>query len=195
MIAFWRARGVGRGADRACARAAAGGGSAAIVAPLPLGFTRLIDGQHLRDRRPRLAGRHRRGAQPRTCLPARRGGRRPDRGRSGAAADQPQRVAHRDRARRRSARPNGSHRSTKLRALPADLLVLPGHGEPFTGLHARLDAMAASIAERLDALARAARRAAARGRYVSRPCSAARSARTCWAWRPARRSRICAGWR
>ncbi len=28
---------------------------------------------------------------------------------------------------------------TKFRALPCDLLVLPAHGEPFTGLHARLD--------------------------------------------------------
>jgi glyoxylase-like metal-dependent hydrolase (beta-lactamase superfamily II) len=40
----------------------------------------------------------------------------------------------------------------KLRRLPADLLVLPAHGEPFTGLHARLDALAAGHAGRLDAL-------------------------------------------
>ena len=31
----------------------------------------------------------------------------------------------------------------KLKQLPDDLLVLPSHGEPFTGLHARLDALAA----------------------------------------------------
>ena len=40
----------------------------------------------------------------------------------------------------------------KLKALPDDLLVLPSHGEPFTGLHARLDALAAGHADRLDAL-------------------------------------------
>lgn len=40
----------------------------------------------------------------------------------------------------------------KLRRLPDDLLVLPSHGEPFTGLHARLDALANGHAERLDAL-------------------------------------------
>jgi len=40
----------------------------------------------------------------------------------------------------------------KLRTLPADLLVLPSHGEPFTGLHARLDALADGHRGRLDAL-------------------------------------------
>ena len=40
----------------------------------------------------------------------------------------------------------------KLRLLPDDLLVLPSHGEPFTGLHNRLDALAAGHADRLDAL-------------------------------------------
>jgi glyoxylase-like metal-dependent hydrolase (beta-lactamase superfamily II) len=40
----------------------------------------------------------------------------------------------------------------KLRRLPDDLLVLPSHGEPFTGLHARLDALDRGHRERLDAL-------------------------------------------
>ena len=40
----------------------------------------------------------------------------------------------------------------KLKMLPDDLLVLPGHGDPFTGLHARLDALDAGHRERLDAL-------------------------------------------
>ena len=40
----------------------------------------------------------------------------------------------------------------KLKGLPDELLVLPSHGEPFTGLHARLDALAAGHADRLDAL-------------------------------------------
>jgi glyoxylase-like metal-dependent hydrolase (beta-lactamase superfamily II) len=41
----------------------------------------------------------------------------------------------------------------KLRGLPDDLLVLPGHGDPFTGLHSRLDALDRGHRERLDALA------------------------------------------
>ena len=40
----------------------------------------------------------------------------------------------------------------KLKALPDTLLVLPSHGEPFTGLHARLDALAFGHCDRLDAL-------------------------------------------
>ncbi len=40
----------------------------------------------------------------------------------------------------------------KLRTLPADLLVLPGHGDPFTGLHTRLDAMDREHRDRLDEL-------------------------------------------
>ena len=40
----------------------------------------------------------------------------------------------------------------KLKQLPDDLLVLPSHGEPFTGLHARLDALADGHRDRLDAL-------------------------------------------
>ncbi len=40
----------------------------------------------------------------------------------------------------------------KLRRLDDDLLVLPGHGDPFHGLHARLDALATEHRERLDAL-------------------------------------------
>jgi glyoxylase-like metal-dependent hydrolase (beta-lactamase superfamily II) len=40
----------------------------------------------------------------------------------------------------------------KLRAVPDDLLVLPSHGEPFRGLHARLDTLARGHADQLDAL-------------------------------------------
>lgn len=40
----------------------------------------------------------------------------------------------------------------KLRKLPDSLLVLPSHGEPFTGLHARLDALAKGHRDQLDAL-------------------------------------------
>ncbi len=45
----------------------------------------------------------------------------------------------------------------RFRALPEEVLVLPSHGEPFRGLHRRLDALAAHHAERLDALAEACR--------------------------------------
>jgi glyoxylase-like metal-dependent hydrolase (beta-lactamase superfamily II) len=40
----------------------------------------------------------------------------------------------------------------KLKLLPDNLLVLPSHGEPFTGLHARLDALDHGHRDRLDAL-------------------------------------------
>ena len=40
----------------------------------------------------------------------------------------------------------------KFRRLPDDLLVLPGHGDPFYGLYARLDALDREHRERLDAL-------------------------------------------
>ena len=38
------------------------------------------------------------------------------------------------------------------REVPADVLTLPGHGDPFTGLHVRLDAMDLEHRERLDEL-------------------------------------------
>jgi glyoxylase-like metal-dependent hydrolase (beta-lactamase superfamily II) len=40
----------------------------------------------------------------------------------------------------------------KLKGLPDSLLVLPSHGDPFTGLHARLDALDFGHRDRLDAL-------------------------------------------
>jgi glyoxylase-like metal-dependent hydrolase (beta-lactamase superfamily II) len=40
----------------------------------------------------------------------------------------------------------------RLKQLPDSLLVLPSHGEPFTGLHARLDTLAHGHRDRLDAL-------------------------------------------
>ena len=38
----------------------------------------------------------------------------------------------------------------RLRELPADTLVLPSHGRPFTGLHTRIDQLQAHHAERFD---------------------------------------------
>ncbi|MEQ1508886.1 MAG: MBL fold metallo-hydrolase [Sphingopyxis sp.] len=43
----------------------------------------------------------------------------------------------------------------KLMQLPADLLVCPAHGEPFRGLHARLQSLHNEHHERLDAVAKA----------------------------------------
>lgn len=40
----------------------------------------------------------------------------------------------------------------RFRMLPEDVLVLPAHGEPFRGLHARIDQLAAHHAVRLEAL-------------------------------------------
>ncbi|MEQ1724980.1 MAG: MBL fold metallo-hydrolase [Sphingopyxis sp.] len=45
----------------------------------------------------------------------------------------------------------------KLMQLPADLLICPAHGEPFRGLHIRLQALHDEHHERLDALAAALR--------------------------------------
>ena len=41
----------------------------------------------------------------------------------------------------------------KLKQLPDDVLVLPGHGDAFTGLHTRLDALDREHRDRLDELA------------------------------------------
>ncbi len=50
--------------------------------------------------------------------------------------------------------PMGSHLVSlrRLRELPASTLVLPAHGRPFRGAHARLDALEAEHADRFDQL-------------------------------------------
>ena len=45
----------------------------------------------------------------------------------------------------------------KFRALPADTLLLPSHGRPFRGLHARVDQLHAHHAERCEVLQKACR--------------------------------------
>ncbi|TAK85722.1 MAG: MBL fold metallo-hydrolase [Aquabacterium sp.] len=45
----------------------------------------------------------------------------------------------------------------RLRALPADTLVLPSHGFPFHGAHARIDALHAHHADRLEVVMQACR--------------------------------------
>ena len=46
----------------------------------------------------------------------------------------------------------------RMRALPADTLVLPSHGKPFRGLHARIDQLIAHHDERFDAVLEACAR-------------------------------------
>ena len=55
--------------------------------------------------------------------------------------------------------PLGSYLASlaRLRSLPADTLVLPSHGVPFRGLHARIDDLCAHHYEQLDNVARACR--------------------------------------
>lgn len=76
----------------------------------------------------------------------------------------------------------------KLRQLPADLLVLPSHGDPFTGLHARLDALDAGHRTRCTPSCRS--RAAPW--IASASCSRARWTTASTDWRRARRWRIFA---
>jgi glyoxylase-like metal-dependent hydrolase (beta-lactamase superfamily II) len=68
-------------------------------------------------------------------------------------------------------------------ALPADMLVLPAHGEPFTGVHVRLDRLASGHHERLDKCARS---------IHLHCCSTGKLMKRFTVWPPARRRRICA---
>ena len=150
MIAFWRAAGW---SDENIAVATARGwsGFRRIVSPVPLGYIRIVDGQVLT-----LGGREWRvvvgsGHSPEhACL-------YDEERRVLVAGDQ---VLPRISPNvsvvvsEPTADPLGEWFASivKLRQLPGDLLVLPGHGDPFTGLHARLDAMAAEHRDRLDEL-------------------------------------------
>jgi glyoxylase-like metal-dependent hydrolase (beta-lactamase superfamily II) len=61
--------------------------------------------------------------------------------------------AHRDAVAFLVKAPAQHSRSVRVNiTLPEDVLVLPSHGEPFYGLHARLDWLAAHHAERLSLL-------------------------------------------
>ena len=150
MTAFWKAAGWSEEqVDHARERGWAG--FRRVVRPLPLGYTRLRDGEALRigavdwqvvvgsghslehaclldDRRGILLA----GDQvlPRISPNVSLGVTEPD------------------------ADPLGDWFASidKLRALDPDLLVLPGHGDPFTGLHVRLDQMEAEHRERLAML-------------------------------------------
>ena len=150
MVAFWRAAGWDE-AQVARASEHGWGNFARIVSHLPLGFTRIADGDLLRiggaDWRVVVGSGH--SPEHACLLDAER--------RILIAGDQ---VLPRISSNvsltvsEPHADPLGEWLASiaKLKRLPDDLLVLPGHGEPFRGLHARLDALDAEHRERLDAL-------------------------------------------
>ncbi|WP_375427988.1 MBL fold metallo-hydrolase [uncultured Sphingomonas sp.] len=152
MIAWWRGAGwseeqVAHASERGWA------GFKKIVQPLPLGFTRLQDGDTLRigaiDWRVVVGSGH---SLEHACLLDERGGVL-------IAGDQ---VLPRISPNvllgvtEPDADPLGEWFASieKLRNLDADLLVLPGHGDPFTGIHVRLHQMDTEHRERLDMLER-----------------------------------------
>lgn len=150
MIAFWRAAGWDDAQiDEAAARGWAG--FRRIVTPLPLGYARIAEGDTLRigaiDWQVVVGSGH---SPEHACL-------YDAAGKVLIAGDQ---VLPRISPNvslgvtEPMADPLGEWFASiaRLRQLPADLLVLPGHGDPFTGLHARLDAMDREHRDRLDEL-------------------------------------------
>ncbi len=150
MLAFWRGAGWDDAQiDHASVRGWAG--FRRIITPLPLSYTRIKDGDTLtigtRDWRVITGAGH---SPEHACLVDEAGGIL-------IAGDQ---VLPRISPNvslgvtEPNADPLGEWFASiaKLKTLPADLLVLPGHGDPFTGLHARLDAMDREHRERLDEL-------------------------------------------
>lgn len=150
MVAFWRAAGWG---DAQVARASehGWGNFARIVSHLPLGFTRLRDGDVLpiggRDWRVVVGSGH---SPEHACLLDEARGLfiAGDQVLPRISSNVSLTVSEPD------ADPLGEWLASlaRLKRLPAGLLVLPGHGDPFTGLHARLDELDAEHRQRLDAL-------------------------------------------
>ncbi|HEX8622720.1 MAG TPA: MBL fold metallo-hydrolase [Allosphingosinicella sp.] len=149
-LAFWRSAGWDE--SRIEAEAAKGWGRfASIVSPIPVGYVRMEEGDRLsigaRSWRILIGSGH---CPEHACLIDDEGGLM-------IAGDQ---VLPRITSNvsvglsEPEADPLGEWLDSieKLRGLPDSLLVLPSHGEPFTGLHARLDALAHGHRDRLDAL-------------------------------------------
>jgi glyoxylase-like metal-dependent hydrolase (beta-lactamase superfamily II) len=149
-VAFWRAAGWSE--ERIAAEAEKGWGRfAAWVSPVPVGFIRIQDGDTLsigaRDWRIVVGNGH---CPEHACLVDEAGGLM-------IAGDQvlPRITSNVSLGLTEpEADPLGDWLRSidKLKLLPDSLLVLPSHGEPFTGLHARLDALAHGHLDRLDAL-------------------------------------------
>jgi glyoxylase-like metal-dependent hydrolase (beta-lactamase superfamily II) len=148
--AYWRAAGWSE--ERMAAETPKGWGRfASVVSPVPLSFIRIRDGDVLRigarDWRVVVGSGH---SPEHACLVD-------DAGKLMIAGDQvlPRITSNVSLSLSEpEADPLGEWLESiaKLRRLPDDLLVLPSHGEPFTGLHARLDYLADGHRGRLDAL-------------------------------------------
>ena len=151
MVAFWRAAGWDE-AQVETARAHGWGNFARLVAHLPLGFVRLVDGETRRlggvDWRVVVGSGH---SPEHACLI--------DETRGVLIAGDQVLPRISSNVSLTASEPDGDPLGdwltsiARFRQLPDDLLVLPGHGDPFYGLHARLDALAAEHRDRLDALA------------------------------------------
>ena len=149
-FAYWRAAGWSE--ERIEAEAAKGWGRfASVVSPVPVSFVRMQDGDRLRigarDWRVVVGSGH---CPEHACLVDDEAGLM-------IAGDQvlPRITSNVSLSLSEpEADPLGDWLASiaKLKGLPDDLLVLPSHGEPFTGLHARLDALADGHRGRLDAL-------------------------------------------
>ncbi|MBY0521577.1 MAG: MBL fold metallo-hydrolase [Sphingomonas sp.] len=151
MIALWTAAGWG---EEAIARGTSRGwsGFRRIITPLPLGFRRIVDGQTLMI-----------GGRPWRIVTG--------------SGHSPEHACLLDEARglfisgdqvlprissnvslgvtEPEADPLGEWLDSiaRLKKLPHDLIVLPGHGDVFSGLHVRLDALDREHRDRLDELA------------------------------------------
>jgi glyoxylase-like metal-dependent hydrolase (beta-lactamase superfamily II) len=149
-FAYWRASGWSE--ERISAEAQKGWGRfAAVVSPIPLSFVRIKDGDTIRigsrDWRVVVGSGH---SPEHACLVDDAGGVM-------IAGDQvlPRITSNVSLS---LSEPEGDPLGDwlasieKLMGLSDELLVLPSHGDPFTGLHARLDALARGHRERLDAL-------------------------------------------
>jgi glyoxylase-like metal-dependent hydrolase (beta-lactamase superfamily II) len=149
-VAFWRSAGWSE--DRIAIESEKGWGRfAKIVSPIPASFVRLQEGDTVRigarDWRVLIGSGH---SPEHACLIDAAGGVM-------IAGDQvlPRITSN---VSLMLSEPDGNPLAdwlasiARLKQLPDSLLVLPSHGEPFTGLHARLDALAHGHHDRLDAL-------------------------------------------
>jgi glyoxylase-like metal-dependent hydrolase (beta-lactamase superfamily II) len=149
-LAYWRAAGWDE--PRIEAEAAKGWGRfASVVSPIPVGFVRMQEGDRLRigqrDWRVLIGSGH---CPEHACLIDDDAGLM-------IAGDQvlPRITSNVSLSLSEpEADPLGEWLASieKLKRLPDSLLILPSHGEPFTGLHARLDALDFGHRDRLDAL-------------------------------------------
>jgi glyoxylase-like metal-dependent hydrolase (beta-lactamase superfamily II) len=151
-VAYWRAAGWSE--ERIADEAAKGWGRfSAMVSPVPVSFVRMRDGDSLRigarDWRVVTGNGH---SPEHACLVDEAGGVL-------IAGDQvlPRITSNISLS---LSEPEGDPLGdwlgsiAKLRGLPDSLFVLPSHGDPFTGLHARLDALDHGHRDRLEALHR-----------------------------------------